>query len=107
MRASSLFGYEHPTRCSRGLLDALPDQVGASTARGGGIGVPQLFAEDREGPLLGCAVPVGISAGLDVEREGLVLLVHRIPADVADHAADDRLVLVRGSLLPIAGGELR
>src|SRR5437867_354265 len=95
------------SRGPRGLLDALPDQIGASTARSSGIGVLQLVAGDREGPLLGCPVPVRIGAGLDVEREGLVLLVHRIPADVADHAADDRLILVRGSFLAIAGGELR
>src|SRR5439155_13159198 len=60
-------------RPDTGLLDAFPDQVGASTTRRGSSAVSQLVAGDGEGPLLRGAVPIGIGAGLDVERECLVL----------------------------------
>src|SRR2546426_2967862 len=86
------------SRAWDGLLGVLPDQFDASTRRAGGSAVLQLIAGNREGPFLGGAIPVGIGAGLDVESESLVLLVHGVLAKMRDAARDDGLILVRGSL---------
>src|SRR5437867_11232462 len=92
-------------RPDTGLLDAFPDQVGASTTRRGSSAVSQLVAGDGEGPLLRGAVPVGIGAGLDVERECLVLFVHGVLAEMAEAAGDNGLILFRGPLGAIVRGE--
>src|SRR5205809_7613144 len=101
MVASSLFNYD------RGLLDALPDQFDASTCRSGGNAVLQLIAGDGEGPFLGGAVPGGIGAGLDVERESLVLLVHGVLAEMRDAARDDGLIFFRASLGAVVRSDFR
>src|SRR6266852_4662480 len=90
-----------------GLLDALPDQFDASTRRSGGNAILQLVAGDGEGPFLGGAVPVGIGAGLDVERESLVLLVHGVLAEMRDAARDDGLIFFRRSLGAVVRSEFR
>lgn len=85
-----------------GLLDALPDHFDAPTPRGGGNAVLQLIAGDGEGPFLGGAIPVGIGAGLVVESESLVLLVHGVLAEMREAARNDRLIFFRGSLGTVA-----
>src|SRR5207302_11302103 len=90
-----------------GVLSALPDRFAASARRAGGNAVLQLIAGNAGGPSLGGAIPVGIGAGLDVESESLVLLVHGVLAEMRDAARDDGLILFRGSFGAVVRGEFR
>src|SRR6476660_10317201 len=53
------------------------------------------------------ALPVRVGAGRELHREGLLLLVHGIGAELRDGAAHDGGIFLRRGGEPVAGGDLR
>ena len=89
------------------LLGSLPAGL-ARLARSRDYGdlVNQHIARDRVRPLLRRSDPVRERAALDMECDGLLLVVHLVTAEMVDAPLDDRMVFLRCSLGPVVGRNL-